>query len=130
MRQPSGWTKTFCGLTSMGDTEGKNGDASVPADGSFFFIGETEPGRPIPERLRERLQKKPELPNFLEREKERDKRVQEMRKQKLDKLREHHEKVRRLSEQAKERKRLQEEKAGLLETNVADCTEENSPNSI
>ncbi|KAA0185092.1 hypothetical protein FBUS_11740 [Fasciolopsis buskii] len=92
----------------MGDTAGKNGDDEMPVEGGLFFLGESQAQRPIPSRLRERLERKIERPNYAEREKERDKRMQEMQKQKMDKLREHHEKVDRLSAQARERRRLQQ----------------------
>ncbi|TPP60573.1 hypothetical protein FGIG_03364 [Fasciola gigantica] len=113
----------------MGDTTGKNGDEEVPINGSLFFVGETQTQRPMPDRVRERLEKKSERPNYSEREKERDKRVQEMQKQKMEKLREHHEKVDRLSAQARERKRLQNEAAQNENADEAPEIMERDPSS-
>ncbi|CAI2738977.1 unnamed protein product [Dicrocoelium dendriticum] len=105
------------------------GDAANPDDinppyGTSYFIGEAEARTEMPSQLKERLTTKKEpSTNFMEKQRERDKR--EMNDKKMQKLKEHHEKVDRLSTQKRLKK--QTEQALTADAEVT-CSENENKN--
>ncbi|KAG5445544.1 hypothetical protein CSKR_113535 [Clonorchis sinensis] len=98
-------------ISSMGDSAKHDAEMELPGNSVEFFVGESEHRREMPVRLQERLTSRPvSTKSPEEKRREQEQRKKELDDEKQRKLREHHEKVERLSAQKREKKKLQNER--------------------